>query len=360
MFAGAAGGDFAGVRDQSAGLSPDTVPAPAHRLAAALAGVVDEVVAAVAATTRGAGGLSGPEASEVLLAMFTQVSRLTVAGARLSVSVDDDGLWAVDGARSFAHWLAAATGMRYHRVRDLVATGRALRDHLPATAAAALAGEVSADQTATIATLAPTTEARREALAAPFEECGEGFLVEQAKALPADSLRNLVRRWSAAADPEADERGYREACEREFVALAPTVGGCHLSGFLTTEHGALFDTALRSAMTPPEPSDTRTTQQRRAQAVADLSRLVLDHGLAGTGAAVRPHLTVVVDYDTLRRAVGSTDDRDTWADEGQSRTRARQPTTTRGPTRARSPTRTPTGPETSPTDPPRRPPAPAE
>jgi hypothetical protein len=56
-------------------------------------------------------------------------------------------------------------------------------------------------------------------------------------------------------------------------------------------------------MTPPAAGDARTTQQRRAQALADVSRLVLDHGLVGTGAAVRPHLSVVVDFDTLRRTL---------------------------------------------------------
>jgi hypothetical protein len=210
----------------------------------------------------------------------------------------------MEGARSFAHWLAAATGMRFHKARDLVATGRALRDHLPATATAGLAGQVSADQVASLAKVAPTTPARQEALAAPAEECGEEFLLEHARQMPADSFGRLVSRWAAAADPEADERGYREALEREFVALAPTMDGYHLSGFLTAEHGALVTTTLDAAMVAPTAGDTRTTQQRRAQALTDVARLTLDHGLVGAGAAVRPHLAVVVDYDTLRRAVG--------------------------------------------------------
>ncbi len=282
-----------------------------HPLVGALTAAVDAVVAAVRASSDGLGGLGGPEATAVLLGVVEQAGRLHAAAARLSANVDEDGLWATDGSRSFDHWLAAASGLTFTRARNLAATGRALRDHLPATAAAAMAGEVSADHVAALARLAPTTDARRAALAAPAEECGEEFLLEHARQMPAGSFRNLVRRWAAAADPEADERGYRDACDREFLALSPTTGGVHLAGFLTTEHGALLDTALGAVMMAPAPDDKRTTQQRRAQALTDVARLALDHGLVGTGSAVRPHINVVVDYDTLRRAVegsGSDDD----------------------------------------------------
>ena len=116
--------------------------------------------------------------------------------------------------------LSAATGMSYGKSRDLVAVGRALRDHLPAMAAAGLAGEVGVEQVTTLAKLAPTTEARCVALACPVEECGEEFLVERAWQEGADGFRRLVRRWAAAVDPAADERGYRAACDRELVALS--------------------------------------------------------------------------------------------------------------------------------------------
>ncbi|GEN79549.1 HNH endonuclease signature motif containing protein [Actinotalea fermentans] len=278
-------------------------------LAVALRDVVDRLVVVIEeAPARPAG--PPEEATELVLALCREAGRLQVAAARLSTTAADDGLWAATGARSFPHWLAGAAGMSVTRARELVATGRALRDHLPATAAAALAGEVSAEQARTMATLAPTTPARQAALAAPADACGEEFLVEHARESSVEGFRRLVRRWAAAADPDADERGYRDACDREFLALSSTLGGYHLAGFLTTEHGATFAAALESAMTPPAPDDARTTQQRRAQAVADVSRLVLDNGLVGRGAAVRPHLNVVVDFDTLRRAVGDGPGRD--------------------------------------------------
>src|SRR5690606_14683094 len=145
--------------------------------------------------------------------------------------------------------------------------------------------------------------ARQVALTGSAEECGEEFLLGQAKALSTAELRNLTRNWAAAVDPEADERGYRAASEAEFVALSPTTGGFHLAGFLTTDHGAVLREALTAVTPVPAPGDTRTTQQRRAGALADLARIALDHGLVATGALQRPHLNVVVDYDTLARTL---------------------------------------------------------
>ena len=270
-------------------------------LATALRSAVDAVVEAV--ETLPVAPLAAAESQELLLAILEQAGRLTVVGARLSTEVDDKGLWATEGARSFAAWVASRAGMSFPKARSLVAAGRALRDHLPATEAAGLTGAMSAEQVQTMATVVATSEARVAALAAPAEECGEEFLVQHAATEGAEGFRRLARRWAAAADPAADERGYRDACDREFLALSPTTGGFHLAGFLTTEHGAGLGADLDSVMVPPVAGDARTTQQRRAQALADLARLSLDHGLVGTGAAVRPHLAVVVDFDTLRRTV---------------------------------------------------------
>ncbi|RHA44225.1 HNH endonuclease signature motif containing protein, partial [Cellulomonas rhizosphaerae] len=56
-------------------------------------------------------------------------------------------------------------------------------------------------------------------------------------------------------------------------------------------------------MVPPTKDDTRTTPQRRGQALADLARLALEQGMVGGGSDVRPHLSCVVDFETLQRAV---------------------------------------------------------
>ena len=245
--------------------------------------------------------IEGWTALDALVAIEGLISRLSGVGARLLARVEGDGLWATGGGRSVTDWLAVSTGLPYARARERVGLSRALRDHLPATAEAVLAGEVPVAQAQALASYAVNTEARQQAMAAPADECGEAFLLAHAKEQTAEAYRRLVQRWAAATDPEADERGYREARDREFLALSPTTAGVHLAGFLTTEHGTVVGTMLDAVMAPPSQGDERTTQQRRAGSLVDAARLVLDHGLAGIGSAARPHIAVVVDFETLRR-----------------------------------------------------------
>ncbi|MBU4213034.1 MAG: HNH endonuclease [Actinobacteria bacterium] len=245
----------------------------------------------------------GGDAVGLVIALEQQIGRLTAIAAQAVAVVETAHLWDGDGARSVMAWLASVSGLSYPRAKARVELGRAMRDDLPHSREAALLGTVPIERVETLARLATTTDARRAALSGPASACGEPFLLAEAQVLPADSFRRLTQRWAAAADPEADERGYREAAAREFVTLSATTGGVHLAGFLTTEHGASVQTALEAVIGPPAPGDARTSAQRRAQGLADLSRLVLDHGLLGAGSAVRPHLTVVVDVETLRRAI---------------------------------------------------------
>lgn len=250
--------------------------------------------------------IDGREAGQQFLELDSLVGRMTALAARRLPVVEADGWWAVEGSRTVASWASSAGRMTYGRAASLVRLGRAFQSSLPLTSHAATAGTVPIDHAQALARHAPTSDARKEALAAPASECGEEFLVAHAEQLGADPFARLVARWAAAADPESDERGYRKATDREFVGLSATTDGFHLKGFLTTDHGASLRAALDAVMTPPSADDRRTTQQRRAQALADVARLTLDRGLVGTGAGVRPHLTCIVDWESLQRALRRT------------------------------------------------------
>jgi len=88
--------------------------------------------------------------------------------------------------------------------------------------------------------------------------CNESFLLDQARDLPVDQFRTLVRRWAAAADPDADERGFARAQEREFLELSHTLDGYHLGGFRTVEHALVLQTALDAVVGGRAKDDTRT------------------------------------------------------------------------------------------------------
>jgi hypothetical protein len=226
-----------------------------------------------------------------------------------------DGSWALDGSRSFAAWLARHDDVPRGAAHREVRQARALRDELPATRSAALKGTIGLDHVAAMVA-ACTTEARAAALSDPVSglpprfdaqgaelpaPTGEEFLLEQAGLHRLPAFQRLTQRFAHVADPDADDRGYRDAAEREFFELGLMLGGFHVRGFLTEEHGAALRVALDARMGVPAADDERTVTQRRAQAVADLARIILDNGLAGSGSSVRPHLNVTVSWAELKR-----------------------------------------------------------
>ncbi|WNB85555.1 DUF222 domain-containing protein [Cellulomonas sp. ATA003] len=247
-------------------------------------------------------GLDGAQAAVIAAAAASVVSRLGVVGARMLPVVEADGLWALGGARSFPRWVAARHRVSVRTAHAQVRLGRALRDHLPATAAAGVAGSITHEQVQVIGTIAPTTQLRCEVLADPGNDCNEEFLVGQAKVWPVDSLRILTRRWAAAADPDADDRGYRDAADREHFTMSRTSDGYHLAGQLTIDNGQYLKAALEAITPVPAVGDDRTPAKRRAQALGDLARVVLDRGLTGTRGGVRPHVSVLVPYSVITDA----------------------------------------------------------
>ncbi|MFD7307387.1 DUF222 domain-containing protein [Promicromonospora sp. NPDC059942] len=303
---------------------------------------------------------AAPHEAMTTSGLVSTSARLRVAGARLDAMrwsilprIESAGLWAQTGARTFAVWLARAEDVQTGTARRDVRTARALRDHLPATLSAALVGRVGVDKLRALVDVATTSTNRTEALAAPavdvptIDRAGsvpdpgpaEDPPTEDATAGPVpvldeptaetpttsaaptweeqlldwstqngpDRFRGLVRYFARHADPEADERGYTKARQREYLDVAPTLGGYHLSGFLTEEHGQTLTTAIGSIMGAPAADDDRTPGQRRAQALADLSRIVLDTGRTGTGASVRPHLSVTVSLTELQALAAQSD-----------------------------------------------------
>lgn len=313
---------------------------PVEHVLADLEHLLDELADTVVPGGPGMVGGPGTQDPPVATSRLVEVSaRLRTAGARMDAvrwsvlpRIESAGLWAQSGARTFAVWLARAEDVQTVTARREVRIARALRDHLPATLTAALAGTISTDKVRALVEVATTSTTRTEALGAPAIDLAtvdpvtvDPVAVDPATADPTpegtstpatptweeqlldwssengpDRFRGLVRYFARHADPEADERGYTRAKDREYVAVSPTLGGYHLSGFLTEEHGHALTTAIGSVMGAPDAGDDRSPGQRRAQALADIARVVLDHGHTGTGAAVRPHLSVTVSWTELQ------------------------------------------------------------
>ncbi len=269
------------------------LPRSLSRAADALLSALDELLAVEPRS------LDGAQADVLAEVLSSVAGRAAVGQARLLPVVEADGLWALGSHRSLAQWAAARYRTTIATARAQVRLGRALRDDAPLTAEAAVSGRIGAESARVIATGTTTTPARRAALADPTSGCAEAFLVDQACVLPVDQMRSLVHAWADLADPDADDRGYVEASDREHLEIARVPYGYRVDGQLTVEHGEQLRTALHTMMGVPAATDPRSTSQRRAQGLADLARLALDHGLLGTGTASRPQVTVHADHPTL-------------------------------------------------------------
>ncbi len=277
-----------------AGLRPDV----ADRLVALIA-AVDSV--AQLGDVAGV-DLDGPAAAAGAVVVGRAASRLQATQARMLPVVEADGLWSID-AQSLPAWAARKLRLSARAAQAQVKLGRELRDHLPLTAVAAAAGDITVDHAHALARAATNTEQRLAVLADPDGPCNEARLLHEARIRSVDSFRSVMARWATAADPDADDRGYVEACDKEHLTLDKLPDGYHLTGFLSVEHGQALGTALKAITPVPAVGDDRTSGQRRAQALGDLANLVLQHGMTGTGRATRPRIQVLVTYETLRDLV---------------------------------------------------------
>ncbi|WNB86210.1 hypothetical protein [Cellulomonas sp. ATA003] len=73
--------------------------------------------------------LDGRQAAVIARRLAEVTSRAAVAKVRLLPVIDDDGVWALSGARSFPVWLSHDHRLSVAAARAQVRLGRALRDH---------------------------------------------------------------------------------------------------------------------------------------------------------------------------------------------------------------------------------------
>ncbi len=261
-----------------------------------LMAVTDELATPDVAATDRPGGREALAIADVLA---IAASRLTGAKVGLLPVIEADGMWAVDGARSSPMWLSRRHGMGTHAARVQAAMGRTLRDDLPVTAQAVQAGRITVEDAQILAQLGPTTEQRRAALADPANETNEAFLVERAATIGPDNLRKVMRTWAACTDPDADDRGYVEACDMEHLEISRVMDMYDIRGLLTVPHGQQLKAALAALMPARATGDTRTPSQRRAEGLANVAKVALDCEASNPTRTARPRINVLVEYETL-------------------------------------------------------------
>ncbi|MHB1063954.1 MAG: HNH endonuclease signature motif containing protein [Georgenia sp.] len=247
--------------------------------------------------------LASQELLDAIRRVETLRRQIEALDAKVITAAQADGAWANSGARTFAAWYRSATGRHRTTANRHVRQSQLLRDVLRTTADALENGAISGDHVAALTSHAVDTPERRAMLRDP--EMGEDFLVEQAKVMGAPEFLHLVKHWAIRTDPDAADRSWKSDADRQELVVAPTLGGYHVQGWLTTVNGQALLAALDARTGTPDASDPRTTAQRRSDSLVSLALMSLDSGMLRPGARIRPHISVNAPLDTLRRLIAA-------------------------------------------------------
>jgi hypothetical protein len=232
------------------------------------------------------------------------VEGLVTAGHRLyAASLDAVGAFdaaEVAGAtrhRSTRRWLEHRTRVSAGQAAGLVASARAVRDHLPATRAALAQGQVSAQHVGAITHVVRTVGAQHATQAEPV-------LLDLARRADPSVVRRAAAHLHAVLDPDGAQAVLDRAYDRRGVTVSLANGRAYLDGVLDVESAETLQAALMPLMAP-SPGDGRSAPQRRADALVDLARRALDAGDLPVLGGQRPHLTVVVPAQALSEGRGA-------------------------------------------------------
>ncbi len=289
------GGATAHPRDTTDAAGGDLPVAAVVAAIDALAGVDPGVV--------GAAGLAG-----AMVSLRRVQARLGAVTAALSAVFEARRVYAEDGSRSAADWIATRCRLPKGQVAGEVRLGRRLRA-MPVTAAALAAGDIGVAHARRLGALAANPRTAAEFAA------GEDLLVGHARSLRFDDFERTCDHWRDAVDPDGPERrrGRDEALRR--VHLSPGLGGVGLlEGYLTPLAHAAVGGALErieAELFAADWADTRarygdaasvgllarTGAQRRHDALVEMAQRATTAPHDGTRP--RPLVSVVVGYETF-------------------------------------------------------------
>jgi len=233
---------------------------------------------------------SSPEQlATTLVALRARLDRLELEWTRRVGAFDH-----AEGRHLEGH--SSTTAFLKHRCK--MAAGRAQRavslsQRLPALQyceKAFSAGEIGLDQLRLVASLPERLD--------PDLAGDEVSLVNALSELSVAQTRRLLDYWQSAADGPGTEAGAAELENRRYFSLSQTFEGMMKGDFLLDPAaGEVVLTAL-SALTPPRrEGEERTPGQRRADALVDLARAVLDSGVAP--GKEKPQVLVLTDLAAL-------------------------------------------------------------
>ena len=226
------------------------------------------------------------------------IERLSAERARRIAEVDRRELHRTLRHPSTASWLADRCRLSWRHARGLVATASALTE-IPLTAAFYANGGIDAVR---VRYLVAAHDAHPETYARDEE-----LLLDVARTLTPRELRRAIEYWRQNLDYTAalDDANHAFSLRRLYVS--PTFSGmARIDGDADPESATIIDTALRSITEPwAKTGDERSPAQRRLDALVDICRAHLDHEDTPVVGGERPHVSVIVDWQTLAATTGA-------------------------------------------------------
>jgi hypothetical protein len=175
---------------------------------------------------------------------------------------------------------------------------------LPTIGAAAHAGSISLDHVHAL-TYALKHVGFDDTLAVENE-----LLTVATQTSPRD-LFTLMRQCKAVAHSDELDEAWLRGMDKSDIRCLPVGDGFHVTGFLPIEVGAKLKAFLDAVSVPRDSEDTRTNAQRRVDGLDQMLTNTLGSGDLPTENSVAPHLSVIVNADTLRETLnGSAADAD--------------------------------------------------
>ncbi|MGI5522632.1 DUF222 domain-containing protein [Micromonospora sp. CA-259024] len=277
--------------------------------------MIDELARAESAVAACTDAATWPLSEHDLIAALEVTHRLQqrLASAQLAVvrELDGRGTAVAQGASSTAVWLRHRLRLDISAARRLVGLAASVDAAPPAVRGALADGAVSVEQARVIADTAATVSA---CAGAEVADKAVGVLVEWAGQFDPTLLRRMGTRIldhvapdiaDAAAAAALAAEAARAARDRHVTISEQTGGRLRLTGTLDAEAAALLRAVIDPLSPPAGPDDTRSAEQRRHDALADVCRLALRTGELPESGGDPAQIVVTTSYDGLTRQLGA-------------------------------------------------------
>jgi hypothetical protein len=231
-------------------------------------------------------GQPDQQVHDEVVALLRCVNQLQGVLAERIASFDVRRLSESDAVRTTVSWLRVFGRMSDTAASGWLARARLLRE-LPAVAAAAKAGTVSAEH------LAPIRRLVKEVGIAAVREFDD-VLAQVAQEADPKHVAVACGRIQAHLNPDGRPPDPLADFQRRELSLRPVGSMVHIHGRLDAEGGAALTAAIDALMRPPSAGDERTTPQRRADALVDLARGSIGSGELPTVGGLAPSVAVLV------------------------------------------------------------------